>query len=734
MESRDSPLYTTIEKPLANFNRAYACIYSAAILGLVRYRIVHMPSEGSLPWILVFLAEIGFAFLWILDQAFRWRPVERHTFPERLSKRFENELPPVDIFICTADPTKEPPLTVVNTALSTLAFDYPVEKLACYVSDDGGSPFTFYALLEASCFAKFWVPFCHKYSIEQRCPDEYFSNSSYTQENKDSTFAIEWESLKDMYEEMKYQINSTVERGAVPEDKYKKHEGFKEWSSGFTAREHPSIIQILLEKGKDTDVEGHGLPNLVYVSREKRAEHPHNFKAGALNVLIRVSSVISNAPFILTLDCDMYANNCQALREAMCFFMDSVSGHKFGFVQFPQRFHGITKNDLYSNQLKRIFDSHYKGLNGNYGPPYVGTGCVHRRDVLCGSEPQQNSSNFIKTSIHSALTKEKGIPSKMVDEAKILSECSYEENSLWGKKVGMLYGCAVEDILTGFSIHCKGWKSAYCLPKRNAFQGVAPVNLNDSLVQHKRWSAGWFEIFVSKYCPFRCGIPRVGIAQKMAYSFYCLWAPSSLHIICYGLVPALSMLSGQSLFPKISDPWFLVFAFLSVCAYTYSVFELIVAGGSLRSWWNEQRMWMIRSVSSYLFGLIQVACKLTGLSKVGFEVTSKVSDSEAAKRYKAEVFEFGVASSMFVPPACLAMINLIALLGGIVQVLRTGYPAVESMFMQLMLSSLIVATSYPILEGMFVRKDKGRMPTSITVFSVMAAAFVCTVASNIYLS
>ncbi|KAH9294530.1 hypothetical protein KI387_040267, partial [Taxus chinensis] len=37
---------------------------------------------------------------------------------------------------------------------------------------------------------------------------------------------------------------------------------------------------------------------------------------------IRVSGVMSNAPFILTLDCDTYANNCEALSEAMCFFMD----------------------------------------------------------------------------------------------------------------------------------------------------------------------------------------------------------------------------------------------------------------------------------------------------------------------------------------------------------------------------------------------------------------------------
>ena len=101
----------------------------------------------------------------------------------------------MDIFICTADPIKEPPLTVINTVLSALALDYPVGKLSCYVSDDGGSPLTFYALLEASRFAKIWLPFCYKYSIEDRSPEAYFSNA-YALENKNLSFKREWKNMK----------------------------------------------------------------------------------------------------------------------------------------------------------------------------------------------------------------------------------------------------------------------------------------------------------------------------------------------------------------------------------------------------------------------------------------------------------------------------------------------------------------------------------------------------------
>lgn len=66
-----------------------------------------------------------------------------------------------------------------------------------------------------------------------------------------------------------------------------------------------------------------------------------------INAQIRVSSEISNGPLILNLDCDMYANDADTVREAVCFFMDERKGHEISFVQFPQNFENITKNDIY---------------------------------------------------------------------------------------------------------------------------------------------------------------------------------------------------------------------------------------------------------------------------------------------------------------------------------------------------------------------------------------------------
>ena len=96
----------------------------------------------------------------------------------------------------TADPVLEPPIITANTVLSLLALDYPTNKLACYVSDDGSSPLTFYALVEASKFAKFWVPFCKKYKIQQRAPFRYFSSVVTTKSEQSPEFKQEWSRMK----------------------------------------------------------------------------------------------------------------------------------------------------------------------------------------------------------------------------------------------------------------------------------------------------------------------------------------------------------------------------------------------------------------------------------------------------------------------------------------------------------------------------------------------------------
>lgn len=108
-----------------------------------------------------------------------------------------SELAPIDIFVSTVDPMKEPPLITANTVLSILAVDYPVDKVSCYVSDDGAAMLTFEALTETCLFARKWVPFCKKYKIEPRAPEWYFAQKiDYLREKVPPEFVRERRAMK----------------------------------------------------------------------------------------------------------------------------------------------------------------------------------------------------------------------------------------------------------------------------------------------------------------------------------------------------------------------------------------------------------------------------------------------------------------------------------------------------------------------------------------------------------
>ena len=111
-----------------------------------------------------------------------------------------DELPAVDMFVTTADPVLEPPLVTVNTVLPLPALDYPAagEKLACYVSDDGCSPLTCYALREAARFARTWVPFCRRHGVAVRAPFRYFSSTPEFGP-ADGKFLEDWTFMKVSY-------------------------------------------------------------------------------------------------------------------------------------------------------------------------------------------------------------------------------------------------------------------------------------------------------------------------------------------------------------------------------------------------------------------------------------------------------------------------------------------------------------------------------------------------------
>ncbi|XP_050288230.1 cellulose synthase-like protein E6 [Quercus robur] len=707
----------------------YSLLIFVGTCFIFAYRLSHIPAKGEpgrWAWMGLFFSELWFCFYWFATTVVRWNPIYRNTFKDLLSHRYEKALPGVDIFVCTADPVIEPPVMVINTVLSVMAYDYPPEKLSVYLSDDGGSDLTFYAMLEASRFSKIWLPFCKKFKIEPRSPEAYFRTA--VEPLGEPVLAKEWSTVKVLYEDMKKQVENTTKLGQISEEISKEHKGFNEWILVASRHDHQTILQILID-GRDSeavDIQGQPLPTLVYLAREKRTQYHHHFKAGAMNALIRVSSRISNSPIILNVDCDMYSNNSKSVRDALCFFMDEEKGNEVGFIQFPQAFENITKNDVYSSSLNVIMELELPGFDGNGGPCYIGTGCFHRRETLSGKKYKKNSKADWKRWSNRSVEESTSV---LEETSKILASCSYEENTQWGKEIGLKYNCAVEDVLTGLTIQCRGWRSIYFNPERKGFLGVAPTTLLQSLVQHKRWSEGDFYIFASRNCPFVLGYKKIPLKLQLSYCIYLLWAPTSLTTLYYATVPSLCLLRGISLFPQISDSWVLAFAFVIFLHRAYCLGECIWFGGTFEGWWNDQRMWVYKRTTSYFFGLLDYILKRLGFTKSAFVITTKVADDDVSQRYEQEVMEFGTSSPMFTILATLALLNAFCFFGGLKKLIADLETLVWERFaLQILLCGLLVLINLPVYQGLFFKKDVASLPTSISYQSTIFALLLCAIA------
>lgn len=464
------------------------------------------------------------------------------------------------------------------------------------------------------------------------------------------------------------------------------------------------------------------MPNLVYVSREKSRTAQHHFKAGALNALLRVSATMTNAPIILTQDCDMYSNDPQTPYHMLCYFSDPSFHPNLGYAQFPQRYHGLNKADIYGGEIKRLFIVHPVGMDGLAGPSYVGSGCFFLRRVFFGGPSLMVSPEIGELNPNHVV--EKPIKDQSILAlAHHVAGCNYENDTNWGSKLGFRYGSLVEDYYTGFRLQCEGWKSVFCHPSRPAFLGDVPITLIDTLSQNKRWAIGLLEVGFSKYSPLTFGIRFIGPLMGLCYAHSAFWALWSIPINIYSFLPQIAHFNGVSIFPKMTDPWIFLYVFLFLGAYGQDCFDYISFGGNFEKWWNEQRMWLFRGLSSYMFGLAEYTIKHLGITSQGFNVTSKVQDGEQSKRYYQGIFEFGVLSPMFVPFTTAAILNLIALISGFIQIFM-GRDWGE-MLVQIVLAGFGVLNSLPIYGAMLLRKDNGRMPTKITFISTILAWAIC---------
>ncbi|XP_057506116.1 cellulose synthase-like protein H2 isoform X3 [Actinidia eriantha] len=628
------------------------------LLSLVAYRLISLQDHGF-TWFLASVCESWFAFTWVLSVSTKWTQADYKTYPEHLLQG-KPELPAVDMFVTTADPVLEPPILTVNTVLSLLAVDYPANKLACYVSDDGGSPLTFYSLMEASKFAKLWVPFCKKYCIEVRAPFRYFSGESSLSRDVSLEFQQEWKKMK-----------------------------------------------------------------------------------------TRVSGVMSNAPFMMNVDCDMYINNPKIFLHAMCLLLGAKNKDTdFAYVQSPQCFYDGLKDDPFGNQFVVLFEYLGRGIVGIQGPFYGGTGCFHKRKVIYGLSPNDEeikeklsnqalqktfggSMEFTKSAGQILSSMKTSSPHELLsslEAAKQVAGCSYEYGTLWGREVGWIYGSTTEDVLAGLTIHGRGWKSAYCSPNPPAFLGCAPSGGPAIMTQQKRWATGLLEILFSRRSPFFLALQgKLQFRQCLAYLWLMLWGLRSIPELCYAILPAYCIITSSHFLPKVGEAAFFIAAAVFITYNLYTLSEYLRAGLSVRAWWNNQRMWRINTTTAWLIGTFSVVLKILGISDTVFEVTPKEQSTNEDDDHNANAGRLTFdRSPIFIAGTTILLVNLTALA---VRLLGLGFGLVAHGkdgpgIGEVICSVWVVLLYWAFFRGLFGKGKYGIPSSTLYKAGALAALFV----------
>ncbi|KAE8660967.1 Cellulose synthase-like protein D2 [Hibiscus syriacus] len=510
----------------------------------------------------------------------------------------------------------------------------------------------------------------------------------------------------------------------------------------------------------------------VYMSREKRPGYDHNKKAGAMNALVRSSAILSNGPFILNLDCDHYINNCRAIREGMCFMMDR-GGEDICYIQYPQRFEGIDPSDRYANHNTVFFDGNMRALDGVQGPVYVGTGCMFRRFALYAFDPpnpdkmtvaKENETQPLTTSDFdpnldvNLLPKRFGnstmlaesipvaefqgrpladhpaikfgrpagalrVPREPLDavtvgEAVSVISCWYEDKTEWGDRVGWIYGSVTEDVVTGFRMHNRGWRSVYCITKRDAFRGSAPINLTDRLHQVLRWATGSVEIFFSRNNALLAG-KKLKFLQRLAYLNVGIYPFTSCFLIVYCFLPAMSLISGQFIVQELNI-WFLVYLMIiTFCLIGLALLEVRWAEIGLEEWWRNEQFWLISGTSSHFAACIQGLLKVIAGIEISFTLTSKSAGEDEDDIY-ADLY-LVKWTSLMIPPIVIALVNIVAL---VIAFSRTLFGNGQwNMFIGgAFFASWVLCHLYPFAKGLMGRRRK--TPTIVFVWAGLISIII----------
>ncbi|CAA0374278.1 unnamed protein product [Arabidopsis thaliana] len=306
-----------------------------------------------------------------------------------------------------------------------------------------------------------------------------------------------------------------------------------------------------------------------------------------------------------------------------------------------------------------------------------------------------------------------------VAEAIAVISCWYEDNTEWGDRIGWIYGSVTEDVVTGYRMHNRGWRSVYCITKRDAFRGTAPINLTDRLHQVLRWATGSVEIFFSKNNAM-FATRRLKFLQRVAYLNVGIYPFTSIFLVVYCFLPALCLFSGKFIVQSLDIHFLSYLLCITVTLTLISLLEVKWSGIGLEEWWRNEQFWLIGGTSAHLAAVVQGLLKVIAGIEISFTLTSKASGEDEDDIF-ADLY-IVKWTGLFIMPLTIIIVNLVAIVIGASRTIYSVIPQWGKLMGGIFFSLWVLTHMYPFAKGLMGRR--GKVPTIVYVWSGLVSITV----------
>lgn len=268
-------------------------------------------------------------------------------------------------------------------------------------------------------------------------------------------------------------------------------------------------------------------------------------------------------------------------------------------------------------------------------------------------------------------------------------------------------------------MHNRGWRSVYCVTKRDAFRGGAPINLTDRLHQVLRWATGSVEIFFSKNNAFLAS-RRLKFLQRVAYLNVGIYPFTSIFLVAYCFLPALCHFTGEFIIKQLDTMYLLYLLTITVTLALISTLEVKWSGISLEEFWRNEQFWAIGGSSAHLAAVIQGLLKVIAGIEISFTLTTKAAAEDDEDMY-AELY-IVKWTSLFIVPLTIIIVNLAGLVIGCARTIYSEIPEWNKLLGGCFFTFWVLAHMYPFMKGLMGRK--GKLPTIVYVWTGLVSITV----------